>query len=201
MTCKGGRLAWFFFGLEGLSSVPRDTYRYMSHSTEDTLMNVWAHSWRRIAGVVLIGLLLAGSTIFSSSDRQQNANSLLTGRWLVSVEGAPNAHRYVEFSPNGNVTAYKLDGVTIDMVPGWREKWTVRGDVIECTAELHAPTKPLLATIRDLARRTFASQRQPQPEPTRFSYMIENASTLHLELLDSPTLHSVTLNKVSKADE
>lgn len=114
---------------------------------------------------MLIGLLLAGSIIFFSSNRQRNTNLLLTGRWLVSLKGSPNAQRYLEISPDGNVTAYKLDGVTIDTVPGWRETWTLRGDVIEFNGEYRAPTKPLLTTIRELRARMLASQRKPQREP------------------------------------
>ena len=164
-------------------------------------MNVSAYRWRRIAGAMLIGLLLAGSIIFFSSNRQRNPNLLLTGRWLVSLKGSPNAQRYLEISPDGNVTAFKLDGVTIDMVPGWRETWTLRGDVIEFNGEYRAPTKPLLTTIRDLPARMLASQRQPQREPDLYSYTIENATTLHLESLDSLSPHAVTLKQVPEALE
>ena len=159
-------------------------------------MIAWNCRRRRIASVVLIGLLLAGLAIYSSFDRQRNPNRLLTGRWLVSLRGSPNAQRYLAFSPIGTVTAYNLDGVTIDMVPGWCETWTVRGDTIECKAGVHAPAKPLLMTISELLARIFASQRPQQPEPTRYSYTVENASTLHLELLDSFTPHAVTLERV-----
>ena len=164
-------------------------------------MNTAAPRWRRMAGVVLIGFLLSGLTILSLSERHRNPNSLLTGRWLVSLKGFPNAKRYVEFSPSGNVTAYKLDGITIDMVPGYRETWTVRGNIIECNAEYSAPTKSLLTTIKELTAPILSSERQIQPGPTRFSYTIEDASNLQLELLDSPTPHSVTLKRVPKTDK
>ena len=151
--------------------------------------------------VALFGLILVAISIGRFSTGPQNPNSLLTGRWLVSLKGAPNPMRYVEFSPSGNVTCYKLDGTTIDMVPGYSENWSVRGNIIETIGQSRAPAKPLLATVKEVASRLFSSEREPSQEPTRYAYTIDDDSTLQLELLDSPTPHFVTLKRVPALDE
>ncbi len=164
-------------------------------------MIIRERNWQLMACVGLFGIILVLIAIGSFSGGRPNPNRLLSGRWLLTLKGASTAMRYVEFSPSGDVTCYKLDGTTIDMLPGCSENWVVRGNVIEASGQNRVSPKSLLATVKEFASRTYSSQREPAVEPDRYAYTIEDESTLQLELLNSPTPHCVTLKRVPTADK
>jgi hypothetical protein len=120
---------------------------------------------------------------------------MLTGRWLLFVQDDPIPKRYLEFSPNGNVTCYKLDGVTLDQVPGYTASWTVEGNVIIQTSQMAGPAKPL-TSIKEFVSKLVSSEDERLDRATRMAYSIEDDSTLHLELLDPRLQHRITLKRV-----
>ena len=130
----------------------------------------------------------------------QKPNNLLTGRWLLTLEDSPNAMRFVEVSPSGNVTCYKMDGKTIDAVPGYQENWTVKGNIIESISQGPSPPKPLLTMMTQATSKMISGDRNPL-ERARYGYKMKDDSTLQLELLDSPTPQCVTLTRVSASNE
>jgi hypothetical protein len=141
---------------------------------------------------VIVGLIFL--TISIARLAPQNANSLLTGRWLMFVNDEPNPLRILEFSSRGSVTAYKLDGVTLDQVPGYEATWTVKGGIIE---ERGSPPKPVATTTKALVSSFFSSKREDPNEVTRLAYAAEDDSTLHLVLLDPRLQHRLTLRRVA----
>jgi hypothetical protein len=150
------------------------------------------------AGLFCLFLVVVAIGWFSADGPSEN--SLLTGRWLLSIEGFPPA-RYLEFSSNGDVTCYKLDGVTPDSVPGYREHWAVRGNVIETIAQMGAPATPILTSAKEFVSQLFSSKPRSLPQPTRYAYTIIDDATLQLDLLGSPTPHCVILTRAPASDE
>ena len=146
--------------------------------------------------VRVVGILIAAIAIIIFSEGKQNPNNMLTGRWLLKLEDAPNAMRYVEFSPSGNVTCYKMDGKTVDSLPGYSEKWTVRENIIECVSKGTAPARPLLTRLKDVGAKILSGD-QSRTEPTRYAFVVDDHSNLQLELLDSSTEHRFSLKRVS----
>jgi hypothetical protein len=156
------------------------------------VVSIREHNWFRLAAAGLFGLLLVAAGIAWFTTQSQNPNSLLTGRWLMSLSGVPR--QYVVFSPSGDVTCYKLDGTTINMVPGYGERWIVRGNVIECISK--EPAKPLRTRVESFLSRVGSSHHEPPIEPALYAYTIEDDSTLQLDLLDPRLQHRVILRRV-----
>jgi hypothetical protein len=150
--------------------------------------------YRRVAWAGLIALILLVVLIGWFAAKRQGPNDLLTGRWLLFFNDDPNPKRYLDFSPSGSVTCYKLDGVTLDQLPGHTEIWSVKGNIIETVGHNAASAKPL-STWGEFVSRVLSSEGDQPRVPTRFVYTVLDDATLQLDLLDSQLQHRIILQR------